>query len=277
MNFHQRYKISVENESTLENKARASLPLYSWVLIGITITITAIIIGALCIILTPLKTYLPGYLKDSERADTEEQHLRLDSLLHVYEINESYISNIFNALNPVLPDTNLSEKGYIASLFSSDSILDTSNEEKLFLEAIRERDKFNISAASPADAETIMFGSVNDMGVISDETKNSFIADIYIPLRGDICAVAEGKVISIASSSPPGSYEIIIQHPRGFLSKTGRLDHPYVKPGENVIPGQIIAPSNSHNGRNSSRVSFELWHDGDRLIPSRYLNGGNSD
>lgn len=277
MNLNKKYRITLEDESSLEKRVDISAKT-SWIILGLSgIAVLAGVIGMLILASTPMKNYLPGYLKDSERSATEEQHLRLDSLVKVYEINEAYISSILNALNPSEKDnlrTRMDRKPVPLSL---DSLISASEEEKKFMENIRERDKYNISYTSPAAAETMMFGNVNKAAVISESTKNKYQAEIILPTGSPISTIAEGKVISIASSpKASGGYEVIIQHPKGFLSKSSRLSNLLIQPGDRVAAGQIIAGGTSSSGQKNNHIIFELWHDGDPLIPSRYLNNGYS-
>ena len=267
----------MEDESSLEKRVdiSAKLPWLIVILIGVVIVAGAF--GIFILASTPMKNYLPGYLKESERTATEEQHLRLDSLVRVYEVNEAYITGILNALSPPENDLQRKRGEKKPTPLSLDSLLPASKEEKQFMEDIRERDKYNISYVSPAAAQTMMFGSVNDAAIISDATKNKYQAEILLPVGAPIATVAEGKVISIASSPrAAGGYEVIIQHPKGFLSKSSRLSNLFVKPGDRVMAGQIIAGSTSSAGIKDNHIIFELWHDGDPLIPSRYLNGGSN-
>lgn len=221
-----------------------------------------------------MKNYLPGYLKESERTATEEQHLRLDSLAHVYEVNEAYITGILNALNPSEESQKVMMDRKPTPL-SLDSLLPPSEEERQFMENIRERDRYNINYASPAAAQNMMFGSVNQSAVISEASKDKYQAEIILPVGAPVATIAEGKVISIASSpKQSGGYEVIIQHSKGFLSKTSHLSNLIVRPGDRIAAGQIIANGTSRPGVKGNHIVFELWHDGDPLIPSQYLKGG---
>lgn len=273
LKLNKKYRITLEDESSLEKRIDISTTTYWLLIVLIGIAVVAGAFGMFILAYTPMKSYLPGYLKESERTATEEQHIRLDSLSKVYEINEAYISSILNALNP-------SEKENIGTLIdhkptplSLDSLISASEEEKKFMENIRERDKYNITYTSPAAAQTMMFQSVNKSAVISDNSKNKYQVEIILPIGAPISTIADGKVISIASSPKvSGGYEVIIQHPKGFLSKTSRLSNLMVKPGDRVSAGQIIAGGTSSYGQKENLITFELWHDGDPLIPSQYIN-----
>ena len=276
MRFNKKYRLTIEDESSLEKKINLSAKFSIWILIIIALTIFAGVFGIIVMASTPLKNHLPGYLKKSERTATEEQHIRLDSLARVYEVNEAYINSILSALNP--SDTIVrSRSSRQPTPLTLDSLMEPSDEEKNFMEQIRERDKFNIAYASPAAAQTMMFGTVNKAAVITEESRDKYQADILIPIGSPVTTIAEGKVISVASSPrAAGGYEVIIQHPKGFLSKSSRLANLMVRPGDRVAAGQIIAEGSVKSGMKSNLILFELWHDGDPLIPSRYLNAATS-
>lgn len=275
MRFDKKYRITLEDESSLEKKFNLSARLPWLILLLIGLVAIAGAFGIFVLASTPMKNYLPGYLRKSERTATEEQHLRLDSLVRVYEVNEAYITGILNSLNPPEQSYPGNRSEYSPNPLSADSLLHASEVEKKFMERIRERDKYNISYASPAAAQTMMFGSVNKSAVITESSKDKYQAEIILPKGEPVSSIADGKVISIASSPKySGGYDVIIQHPKGFLSKSSRLSNLMVKPGDRVSAGQIIAGGTSTEGMKDNHMIFELWHDGDPLIPSNYLNGG---
>lgn len=273
MRLNKKYRISLEDESSLEKKIQVSARFPVLIFIILIIVVVSAGLGILVFAATPMKNYLPGYLKDSERVDTEEQQLRLDSLIHVYEVNQAYIDGISKILNPVAEnkEDSVAEDEAVTPL-SVDSLMDASEEEREFVENIRERDKYNINYISPAAAYSLMFSSVNKSAVISESSKDKYKAEILLPEGANITAVADGKVISVAHTPRlSDGYEVIIQHPKGFISKSSRLSHLLVTPGDRVASGQIIANGVANPGVKKNYINFELWHDGDPLVPSQYL------
>lgn len=271
--WNKKYRITLEDENSLEKRVNFSAPATVLVLFLVAFTVLAGAIGIFVLASTPMKNILPGYLKESERTATEEQHLRLDSLVKIYEVNEAYINGILAALNPTesSPQRVMSKKPV---RFSMDSLKGASEDEKNFMEQIRERDKYNIATTPSFQRGTMMLSSINSAAIVSEESKDDFRAEIIVPVGNPIAAVAEGKVISVASSpKSSGGYEVIIQHPNGFLSKTGHLSNVTVRQGDRVSSGQVIALATAKNGVKNNHIILELWHDGDPLIPSRYLHG----
>ena len=271
MILKRKYKITVEDEATLQKKINISARAYFLLPALFVLFIITIFIASLFLSVTPLKNLLPGYLKESERAATEEQHLRLDSLIHVYDVNQAYLNGILRAMDPQLTDSiNYSDRLNSVPL-SVDSLLPVSDLEKEFIDQIRERDKYNIAVVSPSDAETIMFENINPSAIISEDSKDSYKSIILLPKDAPVSAVADGKILAIYPTIP-GKFDVIIQHNKGFISKTGRLSRLMVNTGDRVTAGQIIASTSSQGAQKANTVEFELWHDGNRLIPSRYLN-----
>lgn len=275
MNLRKRYKLTVEDESSIVNIAQHSAPLFKWVLAAIITFLSAAAIALLIIIFSPLHSLLPGYLKDSERTATEEQHLRLDSLLEVYDNNALFLENIRNVLNPVpiKRDTTLS---HIPN--SPDSLIPTSPEEQRFMSMMREREKYSISVIAPLAAESLMFSPVNEESVVTEDSKGSTKAKILLARGATVSAIADGTVIAVSQSlRDGGGSAVIIQHHKGFLSRCSRLSNVIVEPGDVVFGGQIIAVPNPGNALRSQTITIEMWHNGESLMPYEYLGDSNSD
>ena len=269
MKLRTRFKLTVEDESTLENRLTVSASVLKWVLVGVAGMLLAMACGAFLLLVSPAKRHLPGYLKESERAASEMQHLRLDSLHNAFLNNERYIDNVMEILEgrPISPDT----AARIPSS-GSDSLLPPSVEERRFVSLIRDREKYNVSVIAPLTAESMMFNPINDESVISKASKGKRKAEIILAKGSTVAAIADGRVISVSQSvREGGGSAVIIQHPKGFLSRCSRLGSVLVEVGDEVSGGQIIAVQNTTNALKEEIVSVELWHNGTPLSPSDYI------
>ena len=176
MKVRKRYTFTLEDESRLEKLLQISASRGKYIICGVAVLIIFMTLGALTVGLSPARRLLPGYLKDSERAATQEHHMRLDSLQQAYEANNAYLSNIIAVMNPTtrptrtLPDSAVSQ---IDTPFSPDSLFPTSVEERNFLSMMREQEKYNISVIAPLAAESMLFAPVNDESIISEKSKKS--------------------------------------------------------------------------------------------------------
>ena len=84
MRRHPKYRIRIEDESRRENLADISLSPLSLLAAAGAALLILIIIGGAIVMVTPLRTLLPGYMKQSERSATEDNIMRLDSILGIY-------------------------------------------------------------------------------------------------------------------------------------------------------------------------------------------------
>lgn len=278
MRARSKYTISIENESRLENVFRLSASPLKLLLMATGIVCFLLILGAFLLYISPAHSLLPGYLKDSERAETEEQHMRLDSIQMAYNANDAFLSNFLNIIDTDREIKSQTEKSVIANdstVNNADSIIPTSSEELNFVAMMRERDKFSISVIAPLAAESLMFTGVNDESVFSEDSKTSTKGKVILSKHTPISAIADGTVIAVSRALRDGGASIIIQHPKGFLSRCSRLGLILVEPGEQVIGGQVIAMTGYGNARKNEFINVEMWHNGTPLVPYEYL--GDSD
>lgn len=271
MKTRSRFKVIIEDETRLENLSVISMSATKWIVIVAAVILFIMALGAYIVFLSPLRQMFPGFLKDSERAATEVQIMRLDSLRLAFETNVAFIENIRNVLNPKSGSSDSLSAPKLIHPLSTDSLLPTSVEEQRFAAMMREKDKYNVSIVAPLAAESMMFSPVNEESVISIASRRSNKAEIILTPHAPISTIADGTVISVSQSLRDGGSVIIIQHPKGFLSRLSRLGTILVEPGDNVTGGQVIALSNRGNARKGEIVNLELWHNGSPLIPFDYV------
>lgn len=271
MKTPSRFRLIIEDEGRLENIIVVSATALKWFVAVVGLLFLFMVIGALIAFLTPARQFLPGYLKDSERTATVMQLMRLDSLRMAYETNAAFIDNLRFVLQPTAHDNYFMQATSISGPLSADSVLPSSPEEIRFANLMKEREKYNVSVVAPLAAESMMFNPVNEESVVSAATHSEKKADIILASGSAVAAIADGTVIAVSQSIRDGGTAVIIQHPKGFLSRLSRLGHVLVEPGDVVTGGQIIALSNNGNARRGEIISLEMWHNGDKLTPYEYI------
>lgn len=204
--------------------------------------------------------------------------MRLDSLQLAHQHNEAFMANIMNVIDTDRENATFSPadvKNTVDAI--SDSIMPTSQEEMSFATMMRARDKYNISVIAPLASESLMFTPVNEESIITDDSKKSTKAKVILSRQTPVSAIADGTVISISQSiREGGGIAVIIQHPKGFLSRCSRLGTVLIEPGDKVSGGQIIALTGSGNARKNELINIEMWHNGTPLVPYEYLGDSNS-
>lgn len=238
---------------------------------GIVFLFASILFGIIVVWATPVKHLLPGYLKESQRAASEEAMMRLDSLKTAYAQNEAYIKNITAVLNTErVPMDSLQASSHTLSL-TPDSLLSASKEEAAFVNMMREREKYNLAVVAPLAAEGIMFYPLNEEAVFPLKSRTATKAEVIIAKGSVISSVADGTVLEVVSPDLNGNFSILVQHPKNFVSRLSGCGTPLVGEGDRVVGGQAIALA--PEGSNSSKkVGIELWHNGTALLPYNYVS-----
>lgn len=277
MKRHPKYRIRIEDESHLEDIVDFSLsPAALWASVAAVVVVFIVIAGAI-VASTPLRTLLPGYLKQSERSATEDNILRLDSVLASYQKSQEYLNNILRAIDTERTPTkdSLAMTANMREL-SPDSLLPSSPLEKKFINAMEERERFNISVLAPLAADGMMFSPVSDGGIFTAASRGEEKGVVLLPPDESVRCVADGSVLASYYSAAEGGYVIIMQHAKGFVTRLARLGSPFVAAGDAALAAQIIADGPKADAKGKRYVEVMMWHNGVPLIPYDYIGNPES-
>lgn len=275
MRLKRRIRIKIEDESRLRDIFRISMSPSAIILTIAGFCLFSILASAFIIMVTPLKTYLPGYLKKSEKIATTESLLKLDSLKDQIEANNAYIDNILTItdINREPQDSELYSRGLPRSL-SGDSLIRQSESERKFVNMMRRRERYNISVLAPLAADGMMFVPPAENAVFMEKSKTDFEGTLAVSPTSPIGAIADGIVLAAYHSPAEGGFVVIIQHDRGFISRYSHLGLPAVDVGDAVNASQAIAAPNTGAGRTKSIIKLRIWHNGQPLRPFDYIATG---
>lgn len=275
MKAKKRYRIAIEDESRLRQIVSVSAYPYVWFTAGVIAALLLVAFTAMLIMVTPVRTLMPGYLKKGERTEAERGLLKIDSIRDAYRLNNLYISNILTVL-----DTDRTPKDSIATSTTPnelppDSLLPTSLREKEFISQMKDREQYNITILAPLAAEQLRIYPVAAGAVVAEQSQNAAKARILTPKGSPACAIAEGRVLAIQNPAPEGGCAIIMQHDNGFASRFSHLGTPSVTPGMHVDGGSVIAHGASGGALSPGYFFVEMWYDGTPVEPARYLEGSS--
>lgn len=266
----RKYRITIEDESHLETVARARLRPATIFLLIVTVFLFSIFLSGLIIYLTPLRTLLPGYLKESERSATEESILRLDSLQQAYATNQAFIDN-FLRVTDVSRTPNDSSAMAMARSSESGELSEASQREREFVSTMEERERFNISVLAPLAAEGLLFSPVSSDGVFTSDSRTEEEGVVILPQEEGIQAAADGSVIAVYYSLADRGYVSVLQHARGFITAYSHVGTPLAGVGDIVYAGQIIAMAPPPDAKGIRKFSVRIWHNGLPIIPYQYV------
>ena len=268
----RRYRLSIDNENTLNRVFTLRMSSKRIIILLVCALAFTILLGALLLGFTPLKTLLPGYLRSADRDAYISADNRIDSLIEVVEVNDLYINNFSTILSGDI-DIDSLRTGAVpqtALIENTDSILAPSDSEMQFA---REYERLTgISAAqiitAPNDAPVFVAPARNAVVKRGSKPENPVLQ--LRDSEANVYAIASATVVD-AFRAPNGTFTMVLQHPDGFVSRYSGLDRMYYDRRQRVAAGSRIGLAAKPDGH-APEVSFELWRDGVALVPTSYIN-----
>ena len=268
----KRYRLSLYNENGLNRIWTIKMGRTRMIVLVAVGALAIFICGVMLISLTPLRSFLPGFLTGSERHQLLEVNARADSLARRMYIYEGYLSNVAGIMTgEVATDSLMSERGSVIDslMVKPDTVtlVGRSKAEEEFVKMYRERENFMLEDRQALLAEAPLFvPPVKDAMVSPGDNPAVPQIEVTEDVTG-VYAINRGAVVDQYLDGENG-YVVIIQHPDGYLSRYCGLSKIYTRVG--VL---IDADSRIGQYRKDSKVpfKFELRRDGESLRPLDYI------
>ena len=230
---------------------------------------------------TPVRRIIPGYPSYSTQREMVENEMvenaamvdSLESRMRVMTIQLTNIRRIIAGETPIPLDSLLAtgsvenaERTAAAMEHDADSIL---------REKIDSIEKYNLR---PSGNETQLEGMLffpPVKGVVTESYnpgKGHPFVDIAVQNNSAVCAVLDGTVIAAYWNDDTG-YNIHIQHSNDLVSIYKHNTKLLKKVGDRVSAGATISlAGNAGDLSTGPHLHFELWHSGEPIDPSLYIN-----
>ena len=237
-----------------------------------------IIIAAIFSIIafTPIKTFIPGYPDARTKRAVIQNAMKVDSLENViyrWELYSENLRRVIEGEDPINIDSLISARQTQIELAKDPEYL--KRQDSLLRKEVKEEEMFDITSRSTRKLPIegmLFFTPVK--GVISqvyDPVTHPFV-DITAPAGSLISAIADGTVIYDGWSDDTG-YTIHIQHSNDIISIYKHNDKLLKKAGDKIKAGAPIAlMGNTGSLSTGPHLHFELWHNGENLDPTQYIN-----
>ena len=237
-----------------------------------------IIIAAIFSIIafTPIKTFIPGYPDARTKRAVIQNAMKVDSLENViyrWELYSENLRRVIEGEDPINIDSLISARQTQIELAKDPEYL--KRQDSLLRKEVKEEEMFDITSRSTRKLPIegmLFFTPVK--GVISqgyDPVSHPFV-DITAPAGSLISAIADGTVIYDGWSDETG-YTIQIQHSNDIISIYKHNDKLLKKAGDKIKAGAPIAlMGNTGSLSTGPHLHFELWHNGENLDPTQYIN-----
>lgn len=271
MKAKRRYILSLEDQAYQRTRFSVSFrPLYMWLTAAAALTVLIILAG-IVILASPLSKLLPDYLPESQRMASRQAIMRVDSLNNVIVLNNAWISNFQRITDTDRRASDSIEYARDPYEYNPDSLPDASPLERQFVNAMEERERYNISVLAPLDADGMLFVPVAPQAYYDAEAIKATDPTILLPSENPVQAVADGTVLAVFFNTQARGYTILVQHARGFVSSYAHLGSPLVVTGDDVSAGQPLAFPPAPDNRANRWIQLRIWHNGTPLTPYKIV------
>lgn len=278
---NKEHKTSNFRLALIDNQSHKQLLTLHFTRTSFFVTIVSILV-MLCaaiysiIAFTPVRTFIPGYPDAVSKRAAIQNAITIDSLqtvIYKWGLYSENLKRVMEGMDPVKIDS-LITAGMQEHAAASD-IKEIMKRDSLLREHVKEEEQFGISARTKRNLpiEGMHFFSPLK-GVVSqsyDPIIHPYI-DITAPEGSVVKATLDGTVIHAGWSEDTG-YTIQLQHEGDIISIYRHNEKLLKKTGDKVTAGSPIAlVGNTGEISTGAHLHFELWHKGEAVNPTLYIN-----
>ena len=225
---------------------------------------------------TPVKTFIPGYPDARSKRAAIQNAITIDSLesvIYRWELYSENLRRVVEGEEPIKIDSII--KANSRSNGQSPDVAELQRQDSLLREHVKEEEQFGVSDVVRRDLPIEGMHFFTPLkGVVSqgfDPGLHPYI-DITAPAGSVVKATLDGTVI-FAGWSDDSGHTIQIQHDGDIVSIYKHNEKLLKKAGDKVTAGSPIAlVGNSGELTTGDHLHFELWHKGEAVDPTRYIN-----
>lgn len=278
---NKEHKTSNFRLALIDNQSHKQLLTLHFTRTSFFVTIVSILV-MLCVAIysiiafTPVRTFIPGYPDAVSKRAAIQNAITIDSLqtvIYKWGLYSENLKRVMEGMDPVKIDS-LITAGMQEHAAASD-IKEIMKRDSLLREHVKEEEQFGISARTKRNLpiEGMHFFSPLK-GVVSqgyDPIIHPYI-DITAPEGSVVKATLDGTVIHAGWSEDTG-YTIQLQHEGDIISIYRHNEKLLKKTGDKVTAGSPIAlVGNTGEISTGAHLHFELWHKGEAVNPTLYIN-----
>lgn len=269
----RKYRLALIDDRTHEQLLTWRFTKVNFV-VTLTCAVLTILIATTCILAyTPARNFIPGYPDSNSKRAAIQNAIRIDSLENVifkWEIYTENLKRVVAGEEAIKIDSIIK----LAEAVQADAS-DYSKSDSVLREHVKEEEQFGISDRVRRDLPIEgMHFFTPVKGVISqgyDKNLHPYV-DITAPAGSVVKATLDGTVIFSGWSDEAGN-TIQIQHDGDIVSIYKHNEKLLKRVGEKVTAGSPIALIGDTGSLSTGEhLHFELWHKGESVDPTRYIN-----
>lgn len=274
---HRNFRLSIIDDQSHKQLWTVHFTRTSMFITVTTVTVVLCAVIFSIIAYTPIRTFIPGYPDARSKRAAIQNAITIDSLetvIYKWGLYSENLKRVMAGMNPVRIDS-LVNSGMAAASAQAD-MSEIQRKDSILREKVKEEEQFGISAGR--DKRQLPIEGVHFFcplkGVISqgyDPIGHPYI-DITAPQGSVVKAILDGTIIHAGWSEEYG-HTIQIQHEGDIISIYRHNEKVLKKSGEKVTAGSPIAlVGNSGSTSTGTHLHLELWHKGEAVDPSIYIN-----
>lgn len=274
---HRNFRLSIIDDQSHKQLWTVHFTRTSMFITVTTVTVVLCAVIFSIIAYTPIRTFIPGYPDARSKRAAIQNAITIDSLetvIYKWGLYSENLKRVMAGMDPVRIDS-LVSAGMAAASTQAD-MSEIQRKDSILREKVKEEEQFGISAGR--DKRQLPIEGVHFFcplkGVISqgyDPIGHPYI-DITAPQGSVVKAILDGTVIHAGWSEEYG-HTIQIQHEGDIISIYRHNEKVLKKSGEKVTAGSPIAlVGNSGSTSTGTHLHLELWHKGEAVDPSIYIN-----
>jgi lipoprotein NlpD len=276
----KKFRLTVFNESTLENFFSLRASLMDGMFMAASFVIVLFFLSWFLLVHTPLRAFLPQDIDPGIRKKLVQQAIRVDSLSNALELQGNYLKVLNGVIAGTLPmDSIQKNKGRLTMdsiAIQQLKLLAASRNEVRFREDFEESEKYNLSVLDndqKVAKEALVFypplkGKITER--FNPKLRQNGIR-IEVTNQQPALSVLDGTVL-FATYTSDYDYVIQVQHVNDMISVYKNNTELLKKPGDKVKAGEAIGIVGANPARSGPpSLYFELWKKGVALNPEEYI------
>ena len=280
-NVRHKYRFSITDENFHEKLSFRLSSLNFWTIVSLC-SLVLIAFTVFIVVFTPVRHFIPGYVKQDLVEQTVRDRMRLDSLqmqletqnLMLRTLNAVLTGNIPMEDSEIIRDSlrDYSHIEYRACLADSLLRIEIENADKYTLDL----NAMQMSGNDPkraSFADNILFYKPAEGSVYQkfDHQTRHYGIDLEVEPNSVIKSILDGSVV-LTTWSPERGHIMVIEHDSKLISIYAAAAALFKRTGEFVRAGEAIgiAGQSVFNGE-LVHLHFELWYNGTPVDPEKHL------
>ena len=271
-----KFRFALIDDTSLQHLFEIRFSRTSLIVTTISAAVALCALVFLLIAFTPLRSLIPGYPDARSKRAAIQNAIKVDSLESVIFRWELYTAN----LKHILAGEEAVRMDSLINKVSKSSVSELNQtylqkQDSVLRQTVNNEEQFGISSRNRRELPLeglLFFTPVNGVILQGFNSHTHPFLDISAPAGSVIKAALDGTVV-YAGCDKENGHIIYIQHGSDLITTYKNNGTLTKKVGDKIKAGTPIAVlGESADDSGTSHLHFELWHNGESIDPTKYLN-----